>query len=98
MMENRRSKKRKLMGEGREWKGGEGGGGVKWDSDGRMSVSKCPESPSLLSCMHFEFCVMIYLVTQWSKLNNSYVIEIHCPGKKDFLSLAFHFLFWMYSS
>jgi len=36
MMENRRSKRRKLMGEGREWKGGEGWG-VKWDGEGRMS-------------------------------------------------------------
>ena len=35
-MENRRSKRRKLMGEGREWKGGEGWG-VKWDGEGRMS-------------------------------------------------------------
>ena len=35
-MKNRRSKRRKLMGEGREWKGGEGWG-VKWDGEGRMS-------------------------------------------------------------
>lgn len=37
---------------------------------------------------------MIYLVTPWSKLNNSYVIEMYCSGGKN----PFHFLFWMYSS